>query len=156
MNSMPIEVSETIIEFLPVSVQMNVSKQSRANTKSMTKIKKSIYKIRSSMKKHRNRIMMSVFIDNDTEDMRSGLGLYIPKNILDGLLNHIMMRGDPFYKQNVFTMCIDERNMTPYSDEIKDIVMLGTMLDWTPKKTFRNAIKRMDHLDLKSLMLTFQ
>lgn len=155
MNTIPLELSDKIIEFLPVATQLNVNKNSRSNTKSNKKIKKSIYKIASAAKNHRTRILTSVFLDEYTDNIqRAALTLYLSDESIDRLLNHIIKRGEPSYRQDVWTMCVDDRNCTPYPEISKDIVMLGAMLDWSPKKTFRQAIKNLDRLDLTSLMLT--
>lgn len=69
------------------------------------------------------------------------------------MLTHIMKRGSLDYQQNMWVMCMDDRNHIPYSDSIKDKIILGYFLGSTMSTIFSNAIRDMDRQDINSLIL---
>ena len=146
------DVSFHIMEFLPVPTQFDICKTTRARSKVRAAV--AVRKIRRSIKANRIRMFKAALLNNYTDELqRSLLGLFLSSSQIEKLIDHILCRGDDDYIRDVWTMFMDERNFTPYPQEVKDTVVLGSFLGWSNKKVLRIAISKMDSMDLNSIRL---
>ena len=152
MSFIPDEVSCQIVDFLPVPIQMNVSKRSR--TRSIPLAKQATRKIRLAMKANRIRICSAVLLnEHSIKQQRAALSLYLKPCTIDKMLHHILCRSKSNYRQDMWSMCMDDRNMIPYPEWTKDTIVAGYWLGWSPKKILRHVVSKLDKLDLNSLLL---
>lgn len=141
-----------IMEFLPVPVQFDICKTTRHRSK--IRANAAARKIRRAIRLNRIRMYKSALLGTYTDSMqRSIMGLFLNSSQIEKLLDHILYRGDTDYIWNIWTMFLDERSFIPFSQDIKDSIILGGFLGWTNKKILRLAISKMDTLDVSSLRL---
>lgn len=152
MNCFPHDIAFRIIGFLPVVTQLNVCKTTR--TRSLPKAQNAHKTITKNMQKHKARILSLARSRRlSAHAFRLILPLYISKAMTKRLLIHIMNRGFPGYIQDAQVMAADPLYGIKFPDHALDTAIAGFMLDWSPKKILRLAIRNLDITNLLSLEL---
>lgn len=150
--NIPHVIAFRIIGFLPVVTQVNVCKTTR--TRVIPKAQHAHKTITKNMQKHRERIFRLARNRRLSPNaFRSTLTLYISTALTKKLLAHITNRGFPGYIQDAQIMAADPLYGIKFPDHVLDTAIAGFMLDWSPKKILRLAIRDLDMTNLASLAL---